>query len=380
MPAFPLRRIARAAALLLVALVAYFLLWPVPVEPVPWEAPTSAGYAGAYSANSRLSALQTIDIGSDSGPEHIAVGPDGKLYAAVASGNILRLEPDGSSREVYANTGGRVLGFAFDSQGNIVAADAFKGLLKITPDRQVQVLTERVSPNDPILYADAVIVAANGLIYFTDATTRFSPSDWGGALGASLLDLMEQSATGRVLVYDPTSDHTRVVAHGLAFANGIATSEDGQALFVVETGRYRIWKIDSAAENLDVRQPSSQARVLLENLPGYPDNLTRGLDGKLWAGLAKPRSTVADRLSDKPFLMKVVARLPRFLIPVPKSYGHVFAFTEDGRVVADLQDPSGSYPDTTGVTETRDRLYIQSLHARGIGWLPASAVREKLRP
>jgi len=28
------------------------------------------------------------------------------------------------------------------------------------------------------------------------------------------------------------------------------------------------------------------------------------------------------------------------------------------------------YPQTTGVTETADRLYIQSLHAHAIGWLP----------
>ena len=55
---------------------------------------------------------------------------------------------------------------------------------------------------------------------------------------------------------------------------------------------------------------------------------------------------------------------------MPKAYGHVMAFTEDGRVVADLQDPTGAYPETTAVTETADRLYIQSLHARGLGWLP----------
>jgi hypothetical protein len=46
------------------------------------------------------------------------------------------------------------------------------------------------------------------------------------------------------------------------------------------------------------------------------------------------------------------------------------AFTEDGQVVQDLQDPSGLYPESTGVTETADRLYIHSLHAKGLGWLP----------
>jgi hypothetical protein len=69
-------------------------------------------------------------------------------------------------------------------------------------------------------------------------------------------------------------------------------------------------------------------------------------------------------------MRKLTLRLPRSMWPLPKSYGHVIAFTEDGKVVADLQDPSGAYPETTAVTETADRLYIQSLHAKGLGWMP----------
>jgi hypothetical protein len=113
---------------------------------------------------------------------------------------------------------------------------------------------------------------------------------------------------------------------------------------------------------------------LLDNLPGYPDNLMRGLptadgQGKIWLGLAKPRGAAVDQLADKPFLRELTLRLPRALWPIPEPYSHVMAFTEDGKIVADLQDPSGSYPETTGVTETADRLYIQSLHANGLGWV-----------
>jgi len=39
------------------------------------------------------------------------LGPNGKLYAAVVSGNILSMDPDGTAQEVFANTGGQVLGF-----------------------------------------------------------------------------------------------------------------------------------------------------------------------------------------------------------------------------------------------------------------------------
>jgi sugar lactone lactonase YvrE len=363
------RKVAWALGVALLALVAYLGMWPVPVEPVGWSAPKAPGYTGPHAPNSRLSGLQMIDVGGEEGPEHIAGGPDGKLYAAMASGRILRMQPDGSAREVFGDTRGRVLGFDFDAAGNLIAADAMRGLLVVAPDRRITVLADKVG-GDPIRYANSVVVAGNGRIYFTDASQRFAPAAWGGTFEASVLDIIEQSATGRVLEYDPATRITRTVATGLSFANGIALSADGTTLFVNETGKYRVWKIAAAAGNLDVARGSPQASVLLDNLPGYPDNLMRGLDGRIWLGFAKPRSAVIDSLGERPFLRKVTLRLPRALWPVPPAYGHVMAFTEDGRIMEDLQDPRGAYPETTGVTETGDRLYIQSLHARGIGWLP----------
>jgi sugar lactone lactonase YvrE len=363
-----LRRIAWIAGLALLALVAYLLLWPVPIRPVSWVAPAAPGYVGVHAANQRLAGLQIITLGAEEGPEHVAFGPDGKLYAAVASGKLLRMNSDGSAQEVFASTGGRVLGFAFDAAGNLIVADAFKGLLQIARDGTVRVLADKVG-SDPIRYADAVVVARNGIVYFTDASTRFGPADWGGTFEASILDIIEQSATGRVLAYDPVQGAIRVVARGLSFANGIALSEDERSLLVAETGRYRVWKIAADAADLDLaRGPLAKARVLLDNLPGYPDNLMRGARGRIWMGFTKPRSAIVDGMADKPWLRSMTLRLPRALWPVPKPYGHVIAFTEDGRVVADLQDPSGAYPETTAVTETADRLYVQSLHAKGLGW------------
>lgn len=195
-----------------------------------------------------------------------------------------------------------------------------------------------------------------------------APAD-GSIEHASLLDIVEQSATGRVLEYDPATRATRVVAKGLSFANGVALSQDETALFVSETGRYRVWKIAVAADNLEVSQGSSQATVFLDNLPGFPDNLMRGMDGKIWLGLFGPRAAVLDDLSGNPFIRKVLLRLPSAMVPPPKPYGHVIAFTEDGKVVADLQDPSGAYPKTTGITETPSRLYVQTLNSKGLGWL-----------
>lgn len=363
-----MKKLIVALLAIVVAMAAYLGFWPVPVQAVAWDAPAVPGYVGPHAPNTKLAGLTLIPLGAESGPEHVVLGRDGKLYAAMASGKVVRMQPDGSGQEVVADTGGRVLGFDFDAAGHLIAADAMKGLLSVAPDGKVTVLTDQVA-GDPIRYADAVVVARNGKIYFSDASRRFAPARWGGTFEAAVLDILEQSATSRILEYDPATRSTRVVVKGLSFANGVALSHDERTLFVAETGRYRIWKVAVAAQDLVAGSGSPQATVLLDNLPGYPDNLMRGADGRIWMGLSGPRSEKVDAMAGKPFLRELTLRLPRALWPLPKPYGHVIAFDESGRIVADLQDPSGAYPQTTGVTETADRLYIQNLHLGVLGWL-----------
>ena len=71
-------------ALLFLALAVYLSLWPVPIQPVSWKAPTAPGYTGVHAVNNKLAGLQVVSLGSEEGPEHIVLAPDGKLYAAVA--------------------------------------------------------------------------------------------------------------------------------------------------------------------------------------------------------------------------------------------------------------------------------------------------------
>jgi sugar lactone lactonase YvrE len=362
-----MKKIVWTLVVVLVVGAAYLSLWPVPIKAVSWAAPAVPGYTGVHAVNDKLAGLNLIALGVEAGPEHIVLARDGKLYAAMASGNIVRMNPDGSGQEVFVNTGGRVLGFDFDATGRLIAADAVKGLLAVGPDRKVTVLTDKVAA-DPIRYADAVVVAGNGKMYFSDASGRFAPAQWGGTFEAAVLDILEQACTGRILEFDPATSATRVVAKGLSFANGVALSRDEQTLFVAETGKYRVWKISIAANDHDVGRGSPLATVLFDNLPGYPDNLMRGQGGKIWLGLSGPRSPDVDAMAGKPFLRELTLRLPRGLWPLPKPYGHVMAFTEDGQMVADLQDPTGAYPQTTGLTETADRLYVQNLHLHVLGW------------
>ena len=119
----------------LALVVAYLLFWPVPIAPVVWNAAPAPGYVGPHAVNQKLASLQSIDLGGDSGPEHIIVR-DSWVYAAVSSGRVVRMRPDGSGREVVVTTGGRPLGFDFDAQGALLVADpeygAHGGLLRVT--------------------------------------------------------------------------------------------------------------------------------------------------------------------------------------------------------------------------------------------------------
>ena len=162
-----------------------------------------------------------------------------------------------------------MLGFDFDAAGNLIAADAMKGLLSVAPDGKVTVLTDQVD-GDPIRYADAVVVARNGKIYFSDASRRFAPARWGGTFEAAVLDILEQSATARILEYDPATRSTRVVAKGLSFANGVALSHDERTLFVAETGRYRVWKVAVAAQRPGRRQRQPAGHGAARQPAGLP--------------------------------------------------------------------------------------------------------------
>jgi sugar lactone lactonase YvrE len=372
----------------LIALLAYLLFWPVPATPVAWEAPTSAGYVGPHAPNARLAGLQQWPLqAGQEGPEHITTF-ESAVYTALANGDVVRFEANGQAHTL-GNTGGRPLGLAITPEGTLYVADAMKGLLatdlRATGAAQWRVVLDKVDqarPDEPVAYADAVAVDARGDVWLTDASTRFGAKAVGSTFEASVLDILEGSCSGRLIVLAPKSGQKRVALHGLCFPNGIVFSQDGQSMFLSETGRYRILKIDlarlaamPAAAGVPVGPTLQQALaqgaavVLIDNLPGFPDNLTVGEGGRIWTGLTKPRSKIMDMAANYPSVRAMMLRLPRALWPVPPAYGHIIAFDESGKIVDDLQDPQGAYPETTAATELGGRLFVQSLHAHSVGWM-----------
>jgi sugar lactone lactonase YvrE len=347
---------------LVTAILLYLLFWPVPIEPVAWQPPPNPGHTGVFAPNERLQAMERLPLGDQHGPEDVAVDQAGQLYAATDDGWIVRLAADGSQPQRWVNTGGRPLGIVFDTQGNLLVADAYRGLLRISPDGQLVVLASEAD-GIPIRYANNVDVADDGSIYFSDSSTKFGAEASGGTYPASLLDILEHGANGRLLVYEPATGKARSLVNGLHFANGVAVSADQRYVLVVETSQYRVLRYWLTGPQARQWQP------FIENLPGFPDNLTRGLDGRYWLALLSPRSALLDQLAGQPWLRKLVQRLPAAVRPKAVSYGHVIALDGNGQVVLDLQDPGGSYPLLTAAAETRDYLYFGSLVAPAVGRL-----------
>lgn len=153
---------------------------------------------------------------------------------------------------------------------------------------------------------------------------------------------------------------------GLQFANGVAVDPGGQFVLVVETGAYRIVRLWLAGDQAGLSE------VLIDNLPGFPDNLNRGLDGRFWVGLVSPRNALLDALSDRPLVRKVVQRLPAALRPAAQRYSHVVAFDASGTVRVDLQHDGSVLAAITGALETRDRLYLSSLFGSAYAYLDVS--------
>lgn len=334
----------------------YLLIWPIEVNPVSWKAPDAPDYTEDYSVNNALSHFDSMDMLDQTAPEGVVVDADGWVYATTEEGWVMRWPPGELQGEKWVKLEGRGLGICLGNNNDFWVADAFEGIYHISSGGE---LSKRLTSIDgePLLYANDIVMAANGKIYFTESTRRFGAKKYQSTYKASLLDILEHGYTGRMIEYNPTTQETKVLMSGLSFANGITIDHTGSFLLIAETSEYRIWKYWLQGEK------SGEAEVIIDNLPGFPDNILAGEDGRFWLGFTSPRLPIVDALADKPFVRKIVQRLPRFVRPAAARYGHILAISGDGKVMENLQDPQAAYPLTTGAAESDGYLYISSLEA-----------------
>jgi sugar lactone lactonase YvrE len=324
------RKILAAVVLVLAAVLVWWLAAPAPIDPVAYAPPPPPPMTGALAPNDLLRRAERLALGKVRGPEDVAVDAAGRIYGGTEDGRIVRIDEDGGERvETFARTGGRPLGLHFDAAGNLLVADARRGLLSIDPAGRITVLASEAE-GVPFRFTDDVKTGADGTVYFSDASSRFG-------VGEHLYDLLEARPHGRLLAYDPAAGTTRVLLRGLYFANGVALSRNGDFILVVETYRHRIRRLWLQGP----RRGTSD--VFAENLPGYPDGVAADGRGTFWVAMFTVRNAMADRLQPRPWAKRLLAKLPAFLWPQPEPYGLVLAFDERGRLLRSLQDPGGRH-------------------------------------
>ena len=356
-----IKKIILSLLVIVVLFSAYLLFWPVPVNPIPFKLSPDPGLTVDYAPNDRLNPIELLGIGNNSGPEAVAIDGNGVIYSGTNEGYIVRLAPGGTNPENWVDTKGRPCGMAFDSIGNLIVADSVQGLLSISPIGKITVLSKEVD-GIPVLYADDLDIANDGKIYFSDATTKFSPKEYG-ALKACFMEIIEHEGHGRLLVYDPADNSTKTLLKGLTFANGVAVSHDQTFVLVNESGSCCITRYWISGPK------AGRAEPFIEALPGIPDNISKGDNGIFWVALVGPRGPVIDTQSI--FLRKIIFRLLFILEPIvenpPKGSNHIIGFDKNGKVVIDLQNSESNFLNNTSVAESKDYLYLGSYSAPAIG-------------
>jgi len=337
-----------------VLLGAYLALVPGPVDAVAYRPPPAPPLTGVLAPNDHLKTAELIGLGQVIGPEDVAVDDHGRIYGGTADGRILRI--DGDRLETFADTGGRPLGLHFDPQGNLIVCDAVKGLLSVNAQGRVEVM---LTEAEGVLFGftDDLDIAADGTIYFSDASSRYHVHDY-------LLDCIEARPYGRLIRFDPRTGQTEVLLKDLYFANGVALSQNEDFVLVNETYRYRIARYW-------LKGPRKGRRDLfIDNLPGFPDGISANRQGTFWVALFTVRNSTLDRLHPHAWAKNLMARLPKWMWPKPAPYGFVLALDESGQIVRSLHDVDGEHLRTvTSVEEHNGFIYCGSLYNDRVGRL-----------
>ena len=336
----------------------YLLFWPVGADPAVWTSQPAPAMKGKFEPNEYLADTEILGLNDGIGPEDIAVDEAGNMYAGYEDGRIVLYDVYGKNQGVFVNTNGRPLGLAFDAKNNLIIADANKGLLSADPNGNLKSLTTEAH-GIPFAFTDDVDIGPDGTIYFTDASSKYNIDNYR-------LDLMEHRPWGRLLSYSPKSGITGSLLGGLYFANGVAVSPDGNYVLVNETSNYQVRKYWLKG------QQAGQSEIIINNLPGFPDGISSNGKGIYWIALPALRKSIVDYCADKPFLRKIILRLPEWLQPSPDRHGFILGIDGNGKVIHNLQYPSpDSFSPITSVEEKGGILYLGSLTYPGFARISA---------
>ena len=195
----------------------------------------------------------------------------------------MRISPESGETTGVGDTGGRPLVLHMARDGRLLICDSPRGLLAMdTSTGELEILVAEVDGR-PLRFCSNVTETADGTIYFTESTSAFTYADM-------LAPILEARGRGSLFRRDPDGTVLTLVP-GLYFANGLTLTADGSALVFAELQARRLSKYWLTGPTAGSVTP------LAESLPGMPDNLSTGADGRIWCALFTPANPIADRLA-----------------------------------------------------------------------------------
>jgi sugar lactone lactonase YvrE len=326
-----------------------------PIDPVRWTPPPVDPLPDFPSAE-----LTVIPVPGDA-PEDVVVDSDGRIWAGLIDGKIVRIAPDGGEPVVVARIDSRPLGLHVARDGRVLICSSPGGLLALDPATgAVETLVADVDGR-ALQFCSNVTELADGTIYFTESTSAFTYADFMGPI-------FEARNRGSVFRRDPDGTVLTVVP-GLYFANGITPAADGSALVFAETQARRLSKLWLTGDKAGTVTP------LAINLPGNPDNLSTGADGRIWCAMVSPTNAAAEWLPrTPPALRKLLWRLPDRLQPKIKPVVWAVAFDPDtGAPVAGLRTEHPRFGMVTGLVEADGKLWMGCIGAPAVAHVDLAA-------
>ncbi|BBB43127.1 SMP-30/gluconolactonase/LRE family protein [Mycobacteroides abscessus] len=323
------------------------------IDPVRWQPP---GVRALSLEPQPLPRLSIVALPGH-GPEDVVADAVGNIWAGVADGRIFRISPDdaeGAAVTHVATTEHPPLGLHIARDGRVLICSRDKLLALDPASGKIEPVVTKVD-GPPLIFCSNVTESTDGTIYFSESTARFPFEQFMAAI-------LEGRPTGRVFRRDPDGTVT-TIATGLAFTNGVTITADGSALIIAETVGRRVSRYALTGPAAGTLTP------VVEEIPGMPDNISTGADGRIWITLASPRNALAEWLLPRsPAIRKVLWRLPDALLPGTDTDPWVIAVNPDtGDVVANITGKSRDLRTVTGVVESGGRLWMGCIGSSAVG-------------
>ena len=147
---------------------------------------------------------------------------------------------------------------AFDAKGNLTVADANKGILSISPDKIMSVLTDGVN-EEKFFYLYDLDIAENGTLWFTDS--------------------LENVPMHRLLIFNPKTRETKIVYENFSPVFGVAVGPDDEYFLANDLLKLQILRFWLKGPK------SGQQDTFISNLPSTPYIISFNGKDRFWLTL-----------------------------------------------------------------------------------------------